>query len=111
MAAKPFMSTHVPVLVVGAGISGLVCAYALRKAGVDAQIVEATSRPGGMIRSERRDGYLLELGPQSFSSTAQILELCRELGLQDQLVEAPAHAPRFLFVHGQLRAVPLSPPA
>ena len=111
MAAKPFMATHVPVLVVGAGISGLVCAYALRKAGVDAQIVEAGPRPGGLIRSERRDGYLLELGPQSFSSTAQILELCRELGIQDQLVEAPARAPRFLLVHGQLRAVPLSPPA
>lgn len=103
------MSNHVPVLVVGAGISGLVCAYALRKAGVDAQIVEAGPRPGGMIRSERRDGYLLELGPQSFSSTAQILELCRELGIQDQIVEAPSRAPRFLLINGELRPVPLSP--
>ena len=111
MAPKPFMTTRVSVLVVGAGISGLVCAYALRKAGVDVQIVEAASHPGGLIRSERRDGYLLEFGPQSFSSTAQILELCRELGIQDQLVEAPARAPRFLLIDGQLRRVPLSPPA
>lgn len=111
MAEKRFMATHVPVLVVGAGISGLVCAYALRKAGVDARIVEATERPGGLIRSERRDGYLLELGPQSFSSTAQILDLCRELGMQEQVVEAPSRAPRFLLLNGQLRAVPLSPPA
>lgn len=88
-----------------------MCAYALRKAGVDAQIVEAGPRPGGMIRSERRDGYLLELGPQSFSSTAQILELCRELRIEDQLMDAPPRAPRFVLIHGELRAVPLSPPA
>lgn len=111
MAAQPFMTTHAPVLVVGAGISGLVSAYALRKAGVDAHVVEAAERPGGLIRSERRDGHLLELGPQSFGSTAQILELCRELGIQDQLVQAPRHAPRFVLIGGELRPVPLSPPA
>src|SRR6476646_8796154 len=78
------MTTHVQALVVGAGISGLACGYYLRKSGIDAQIVEASPRPGGMIRSERRDGYLLELGPQSFSSTAQLAELCRDLGIQHE---------------------------
>jgi len=57
-----------PALVVGGGISGLVCAHALRQAGVDAMLVEASSRAGGAVRSERRDGHLLELGPQSFSA-------------------------------------------
>ncbi len=105
------MTTHVPVLVVGAGISGLVCAYYLRKSGIDVQIVEASSRPGGVIRSERRDGFLLELGPQSFSGTPQILDLCRDLGIQNELIEAPPHAPRFLLINGQLKPAPLSPPA
>src|ERR1700723_3197913 len=41
------MTTHVPILIVGAGISGLVCAYSLRKAGIGAQIVEASPHPGG----------------------------------------------------------------
>ncbi|MHB8502036.1 MAG: protoporphyrinogen oxidase [Candidatus Acidiferrales bacterium] len=105
------MTTPVPVLIVGAGISGLVCAHALRKSGIDAHLVEASARPGGAIRSERRDGFLLELGPQSFSSTTQLAELCRGLGIENELVEAPPHAPRYLLINGQLKPAPLSPPA
>jgi protoporphyrinogen/coproporphyrinogen III oxidase len=105
------MTTHVPVLIVGAGISGLACAYYLRKSGIDAQIVESSPRPGGVIRSERRDGFFLELGPQSFSGTAQLLDLCRDLHIEKELVEAPHSAPRFLLINGHLRPAPLSPPA
>jgi oxygen-dependent protoporphyrinogen oxidase len=105
------VTAHSPALVVGGGISGLVCAYALRKAGIDAQLVEASPRPGGVIRSERRHGFLLELGPQSFSGTAPLLELCRELGVDGQLVQAPPRAPRFVLVDGALRRVPFSPQA
>ncbi len=95
----------------GAGISGLVCAYALRKAGIDAQIVEASDRPGGVIRSERRDGFLLEMGPQSFAGTQPLRQLCRELGIEGELLEAPRQAPRFVLIGGALREVPLSPSA
>jgi oxygen-dependent protoporphyrinogen oxidase len=105
------VTTHSSALVVGAGISGLVCAYALRKAGIDAQIVEASERPGGVIRSERRDGYLLELGPQSFAGTAPLRQLCRELGIEGELLEAPRKAPRFVLAGGALHEMPLSPPA
>jgi oxygen-dependent protoporphyrinogen oxidase len=105
------VTAHVPTLVVGAGISGLVCAYALRKAGIDAQVVESATTPGGVIRSERRDGYLLEFGPQSFNATSALLNLCRELHIDDQLLPAPANAPRYVLVQGSLRPVPLSPPA
>ena len=105
------MTTHIPVLIVGAGISGLTCAYHLRKSGIDAQIIEAAPRPGGVIRSERRDGYLLELGPQSFSGTPQLRNLCRELSIENELVEAPHSAPRLLLINGRLKPAPLSPPA
>ena len=105
------MTARVPVLIVGAGISGLVCAYSLRKSGIDAQIVEASSHPGGVIRSERRDGFLLELGPQSFSGTPQLIDLCSDLGIENELLEAPPRAPRFLLINGQLKPAPLSPPA
>jgi protoporphyrinogen/coproporphyrinogen III oxidase len=105
------VTTHVPVLIVGAGISGLVCAYSLRKSGIDAQIVEASPQPGGVIRSQLRDGFLLELGPQSFSGTRQLLGLCKDLGIESELLEAPLHAPRFLVLDGQLKQAPLSAPA
>jgi len=98
-------------LVVGAGISGLVCAHALRKAGIDAQVVESSVTPGGVIRTERHEGYLLEYGPQSFNATSALLNLCRELHIDDQLLPAPGNAPRYVLVKGSLRPVPLSPPA
>jgi len=105
------VTAHVPALVVGAGISGLVCAYALRKAGIDAQVVESSPRPGGVIATERRDGYLLEFGPQSFTATSAILNLCRELQIDSQLVKAPSNAPRFVLIKDELFNVPMSPPA
>jgi protoporphyrinogen/coproporphyrinogen III oxidase len=105
------VTRYVQALVVGGGISGLVCAHALQKAGIEVLLVEASARPGGSINSVSRDGYLLELGPQSFSGTAQLRGLCAELGLADQLLEAPAKAPRYVLVNDKLEAVPLSPPA
>jgi protoporphyrinogen/coproporphyrinogen III oxidase len=104
--------THrVAALVIGGGISGLVCAHALRRAGVDALLVEASDRAGGAIRTERRDAFLLELGPQSFSGTAEMLQLFDELGIRQQVVQAPAGAPRYVLVNGTLRKVPMNPPA
>lgn len=105
------MTSHVPALVIGGGISGLVCAHALKKAGVEVQILEASPRPGGVIRSTTRDGFLLELGPQSFSGTAQLRQLCEDLAISDQIVQAPPHAPRYVLINGALQPVPLSPPA
>ena len=105
------MTQRVAALVIGGGVSGLVCAYTLRKAGIDALLVEASDRAGGAIRTERRNGYLLELGPQSFSGTPQMLQLFDELGIRQQVVEAPSGAPRYVLVNGKLQRVPMSPPA
>jgi oxygen-dependent protoporphyrinogen oxidase len=102
---------HVPALVVGGGISGLVCAYSLQKAGIELQLVEASQRPGGVIHSVSRGGFLFELGPQSFSGTAALRQLCSELAISDQLLEAPTRAPRYVLVEGKLQPVPMSPPA
>jgi len=105
------VTPRVQALVVGGGISGLVCAYALRKAGLDAHLFEASRRPGGVIQSIARDGFLLELGPQSFSGTVPLRALFQDLGISDQIVQAPEQAPRYVLVDRALRPVPLSPPA
>jgi oxygen-dependent protoporphyrinogen oxidase len=103
-------TTH-SVIVVGAGISGLACAYALKKSGKDVLVLESSENPGGMIRTTSDDGFLYECGPQSFSNTTALSTLVKELGITDRLVKAPTRAPRYILVKGKLREVPLSPPA
>jgi protoporphyrinogen/coproporphyrinogen III oxidase len=105
------VTRHVPALVVGGGISGLVCAYALQKTGIQVLVVEASARPGGVIHSVTRDGFLLEFGPQSFTGTLHLRSLCADLGIADQLMEAPAHAPRYVLIDGKLWPVPMNPVA
>jgi len=89
----------------------LICGYGLQKAGQNVLVLEASSRPGGVIQSIGKDGYLLELGPQSFSGTSPLCELCAELGLNEALVQAPHGVPRFILLGGKLVPVPVSPPA
>ena len=47
-------------VVVGAGITGLACAYRLQKLGVETLVLESGDRIGGVIRSERIDGHLVD---------------------------------------------------
>jgi oxygen-dependent protoporphyrinogen oxidase len=105
------VTTSHPVIVVGAGISGLACAYALKKSGHDVLVMESSKTPGGMIHSISEDGFLFETGPQSFNKTGAISTLIEELGIANELITAPPGAPRYLLTRDTLRAVPLSPPA
>jgi oxygen-dependent protoporphyrinogen oxidase len=65
-------------------------------------------RPGGVIRTERREGFLLEAGPDSFiSEKPAALELVRRTGLTSRLIETnEAHRKSFIVRRGKLRAVP-----
>jgi oxygen-dependent protoporphyrinogen oxidase len=98
-------------VIIGAGISGLTCAYALRKSGQNVLVLEASARPGGYIETVEENGFLFELGPQSLSGTQPLFELFEELGISDRLVEAPHGAPRYIVIDGKLVPVPLSPGA
>ena len=103
------MSTQVQALVVGAGISGLTAAYALKKSGIITILLEAFSRPGGVIQSIQRDSFLVECGPQSFSGNASIASVCKDLGLLDQRIFADPKAPRYVLLNGKLQSVPMGP--
>lgn len=103
------MVRRVEALVIGAGISGLATAFYLQEAGVATLLVEAGSRPGGVIQSVVQDGYLLELGPQSFTGTPALAALTEKLGIAEERVFANPRAPRYLLIDGALREVPLGP--
>ena len=101
------------VAVVGAGVSGLALAYTLVRDGgdaVDVTVFEAGPRPGGLIRTERRDGYLCEWWPNGFLDRApDTFALLQSLGVGDRVVASSAHARRrFVLRDGRLRQVPTS---
>jgi oxygen-dependent protoporphyrinogen oxidase len=103
--------TPFPAIVVGGGISGLVCAYRLQQAGISVRVLEASDRPGGVIATEEQDGFRFELGPQSFLSTEPLLNLIDALGLKNELLHADPRAPRYILFRGKLVPAPLAPPS
>ncbi len=79
--------TKTTVAIIGGGISGLSAAYALHKHQVPYLVLEAGPALGGVIRTETRDGFLLEGGPDSMlAQKPEGIALCRELGLGERLV-------------------------
>src|SRR4029079_3029874 len=99
------MQNHRGVIVIGAGISGLVCAYRLKALGVDVALIERSDRVGGVIQSERSGGYLVERGPNSSQGTEELIALVEELGITDQLVEGDPRAPAYVYFNQRLHAV------
>jgi len=102
------------VVVVGGGISGLCAAWRLGRLAaehgvrLEVRLLEAAPRAGGVIRTERVDGYLVEGGPDSlvgFKPAA--VALCRELGLADELVRVDGGGASIQIVH---RGRPLALP-
>lgn len=94
------------VAVVGAGISGLVVAYRLANAGIDVILHEAGTRPGGKVSTSPLAGRLVDEGADAFLVREPALaNLCRELGLDDQLV-APATGRAAILAPEGLRWLP-----
>lgn len=96
------------VVVVGGGIAGLSAAYELLRRGADVTVVEAAPRFGGKIETVRRDGFVLEAGPDSFvTRKPRALELVRELGLEDRLLATRPEDRRVHLLHrGRLTELP-----
>jgi protoporphyrinogen oxidase len=76
------------VIVVGAGIAGLAAAWELMKAGRDVTILESERRPGGVILTERVDGFLVEAGPDGFlAGEPELPALAEEAGIGNRVIE------------------------
>ncbi len=107
------MTPDCDVVVVGAGISGLVAGFELARAGRDVVVVERGERAGGVIGTQERDGALYELGPNSTLDTSPVInDLLQRAGILEQRVNASAIASRrFIVRDGEPIALPTSPGA
>ncbi|MEK6300835.1 MAG: protoporphyrinogen oxidase [Acidobacteriota bacterium] len=103
------MPNHRAVVVIGAGISGLVCAHRLKTLGVDVLLIEKSDRIGGVIQSERVNGFLIERGPNSSQGTEELMALVEELAITHEIAEGNPKAPAYVFFKGRLHAVPSGP--
>ncbi|MFC4403197.1 protoporphyrinogen oxidase [Gracilibacillus xinjiangensis] len=100
------------ITIIGGGIAGLTAAYYLHKQIKEQQLpyqvtlIEASGQLGGKIRTERRDGFTIERGPDSFLIRKQSAErLAREVGLGEQLV-TNGSGKSYILVNGKLHQMP-----
>ncbi|HEY0386638.1 MAG TPA: protoporphyrinogen oxidase, partial [Pyrinomonadaceae bacterium] len=102
------------VAVIGGGISGLAAAHRLLERSRDAGsaleilLLEASAQTGGILRTHRRDQFLLEGGPDSFiSEKPEAIRLIERLGLSSHLIETnESHRRSFIVRKGRLLPVP-----
>ncbi|MBM81410.1 MAG: protoporphyrinogen oxidase [Planctomycetaceae bacterium] len=83
------------VVVIGAGITGLAATHRVVELAeshpVEVTLVEASDRFGGIIQTESIDGFVTELGPDSFITNKPAgVRLCERLGFQDSLLDTDA---------------------
>src|SRR5687767_14964129 len=96
----------VDVAIVGGGIAGLAAAYELQLRGLSVRVLEAAARPGGIITTERFDGWVIDGGPDAMLvQKPAAVALCRDLGIADRLM--PTLTPRTAYVmrDGRLHAL------
>ncbi len=95
--------------IIGGGITGLALTHALAQRGVDSILLEEADDVGGVIRTSRHDGRVVELGPQRTRLSPPVRRLVDELELRGEMVEARSGARLFIWARGRLRAVPNGP--
>ncbi len=101
------------VIIAGAGLSGLCVAHFLNKSEprLEILLLEKTNRPGGAIKSVRKDGFLAEWGPHGFlDNTEESRELLNDLGLTGKAQKAPLKRfLRYICLNGKLAQIPQTP--
>ena len=98
------------IAIIGGGISGLAAVHRIVQQGknVTPVLFEAQDRLGGVIETERRDGFLIEQSADMFTTQEpDAIELCEEIGLADDLISTNQQNRRaFVCFRGKLQPVP-----
>lgn len=100
------------IVVVGGGITGLSAAYKIQteclkqNLDIDLTLVESSHRLGGKIQTVRKDGYVIEKGPDSFLERKKSMaRLIKEVGLGDQLIPNST-GQSFILLNDKLHPMP-----
>ena len=96
------------VAIIGGGLTGLSSAYYMGKAFPDWEIhvLESSNRWGGKVQTKRHDGYVVEVGPDSYlARKTAMTDLVKELGLGDTLVRN-ATGESYIYHQGQMKPIP-----
>lgn len=98
------------VAVIGGGITGLAAAHRLRELdeNIEVALLEAGAQLGGVLRTSRQDGYLIEHAADNFiTNLPWAVDLCRRIGFDDQLTPTDERFRKAFVVHrGKLFPVP-----
>lgn len=76
-------------IIIGAGMSGLVCGCYLARAGMKVLVVEQHDKPGGYFTSFKRRGYLFDAAAHSFGNYREgghVRKIFTEIGI-DKIVK------------------------
>lgn len=93
--------------IIGAGVSGLLLGYYMKKNGIPFQIYEKGTSPGGLIKTLRLEGLgLAEQAANGFVWCEEIADICQDLGLEIQSADETSKA-RYLVRNNELRKYPL----
>ncbi|AMV36244.1 protoporphyrinogen oxidase [Planctomyces sp. SH-PL62] len=110
MGGNPGGIETVDVAVVGGGITGLAAANRLRELdpSLSVAVLEAGAKPGGVLGTDRRDGFLIDSSADSFiTNVPWAIDLCRRLGLEDRLIQTAERNRRSFVVRaGRLEPIP-----
>jgi|WetSurMetagenome_2_1015567.scaffolds.fasta_scaffold75247_1 protoporphyrinogen/coproporphyrinogen III oxidase len=101
------------LIVIGAGVSGLTAAFWAQRAGWEVTVLEAAAVPGGTMRTDHENGWLIETGPNSALETTPIFgEMFELLGITgERRYASDASNKRYVLRNGTLYPIPMSPGA
>lgn len=101
------------ITILGAGISGLATAHWLENDGYDVTIIDHNEEPGGAMITRKREGFLIDYGPNSgLETTPKIREIVDNIGLSDEMIYANEEGnTRYILKANNLLPLPTSPVA
>lgn len=80
------------IAVIGAGISGLTCAYELQRAGFEVTVFEKNDYVGGRMSTRVKDGFLFDTGADHLGNAfEEMKKYCQELGLVWEKMHNPLY--------------------